>query len=119
MICPACGEDFEPQVTCCPYCGAPSPFGVQVDVDTGGGEDLGPLVPLVELWDPAIISKVTGALEERGIPVFVQGQSAFRSLGVSGLLRGEDATTEAHQIYVPEALVQESSAILEQALAES
>jgi hypothetical protein len=114
MICPSCQEDFEPQVAHCPYCGAPSPFGVRADADEGDGEDLGPLVPLVELWNPADLSRVTDALEKRGVPFLVQGQSSFRSLGVSGLLRGEDAMTEAHEILVPEALVAEASAVLEE-----
>lgn len=119
MICPSCQEDFEPQVTHCPYCGAPSPVGVEAGAEAGGGEDLGPLVFLIELRDPAAASKACEALAAKGIPFLVQGQGSFRSLGVSGLLRGDDAMTEARQILVPEALVSEASEVLEERDAES
>jgi hypothetical protein len=114
MICPACREDFEPEVTHCPYCGALSPFGARSGADSESVEEVGPLVPLVEIRDPETLSRLCDALHAAGVPFLVQGQSSFRSLGVSALLRGEEGKIESHEVLVPELLVPEATRVLDE-----
>jgi hypothetical protein len=114
MICPTCREDFEPEVTHCPYCGAPSPFGARTGAESESSEEVGPLVPLVELRDPDSLSRLCEALHAAGVPFLVQGQSSFRSLGVSAFLRGEEGKIESHEVLVPEQLIPEATRVLDE-----
>ena len=70
MVCPSCQEDFEPEVTHCPYCGAPTgvvpPKGCVTESD-----DLGPLIPIHEAWTEDELSRATEALAFEGIPFLI------------------------------------------------
>lgn len=112
MICPACGEEYEAdQVARCPWCGGHD--GAHEPDPPPDDDDLGPLVRVAEVPDAVALAAATSALEQAGIPCFVQGADPLRGLGLSTLMRGEILEPERREILVPEALLAEAARILD------
>jgi len=69
------------------------------------GTDLGDLVPLRKVSDPALLPVLTSALESEDIPFLVQGENSFQTVGLSQLLRGADPDNVRWTLLVPATLL--------------
>ena len=116
MVCLSCQEDFEPEVTHCPYCGAPT--GVLPAHGRGPErDDLGPLLPLHEAWTEEELSRATEVLASEGIPFLVQGQNAYRGIAARALPTADEAIIACHHVLVPEELAEKAAVLLAKAMA--
>ena len=116
MVCATCQEDFEPEVTQCPYCGAPTGV-VPAQGSATESDDLGPLIPVHEAWTEDELSRATEALASEGIPFLVQGQNAYRGIAALSLPTADEAIIAFHHVLVPEELAEKAAVLLAKAMA--
>ena len=67
--------------------------------------DLGDLVPLRKVSDPALLAVLTSVLDSEDIPFLVQGENALQTVGIAQLLRGADPDNVHWTIMVPATLL--------------
>ena len=115
MICPQCSGEFVPGITECPDCEVRlvEPLAAPDDGDVQEPQDLGELVPLVDVSDPALLPVLRSVLEAAGIPVLVQGEHSL-TLSPAMLLRAADPANICWRVMVPEQVAAEARALLEQ-----
>jgi hypothetical protein len=118
MFCPRCEAEFRSGFTLCSDCDVPLVDALpEAPVEAFDAQtDLGDLVPLRKVSEPALLPVLTSLLESEDIPFFVQGETALRTVGFAQLLRGADPDNVHWVILVPATLVAKANAALTAAL---
>ena len=76
------------------------------------GTDLGDLVPVRRVSDPALLAVLTAVLESEDIPFLVQGENAFQTVGLTQLLRGAEPDNVRWLLLVPSTLLSKANEVL-------
>ena len=115
MYCPRCEAEYRTGIAVCSDCGIPlvdalpPPEAEELEP----GTDLGDLVPVRNVSDPALLPVLTSLLQSEDIPFFVQGENALQTIGLAQLFRGADPDNVHWTLLVPSTLLAKANEVLD------
>ncbi len=114
MFCPFCSTEYRPGFTDCADCGVALVDAAPLERGIGSAGDLGDLVPVRQVWEPALLPVLTSKLESAEIPVVVQGEHSLHTVGLAQLFRGADPANVFWTLLVPATRAAEAVRLLDQ-----